>query len=150
MFVLLYKEMLLETNDLDSSLSSIVSSLLQEFKYVIPKDDPGDLPLEETKELQSQVEELISPCVIHVLLDPKKDGPWRMCIYFHAINNIMVKIRGRIFSKKRGIMRIKVQRIRGAGALTTYIGNSIFILENSDSVEKICFRFGDDLLLFWS
>ena len=94
MFVLLYKEMLLETNDLDSSFSSIVSSLLQEFKYVIPKDDPGDLPLEETKELQSQVEELISPCVIHVLLDPKKDGPWRMCIYFHAINNIMVKIRG--------------------------------------------------------
>ena len=47
-------------------------------------------------------------------------------------------------------MRIKVQRIRGAGALTTYIGNSIFILENSDSGEKICLRFGDDLLLFWS
>ena len=32
----------------------------------------------------------------------------------------------------------------------TYIGNSIFILENSDSGEKIYFRFGDDLLLFWS
>ena len=80
MFVLLYKETLLETNDLDSSLPSIVSSLLQEFKYVIPEDDPGNLPPEETKELQSQVVELISPCVIHVLLDPKKDGPWRMCI----------------------------------------------------------------------
>ena len=141
MFVLLYKETLLETNDLDSSLPSIVSSLLQEFKYVIPEDDPGDLPLEETKEIQSQVEELISPCVIHLLLDPKKDGPCRMCIYFHAINNIMVKIRGRIFSKKGGMMRIKAQRIRDAGALTTYIGNSIFILENSDS---------GDLLLFWS
>ena len=30
-------------------------------------------------------------------------------------------------------MRIKAQRIRDAGALTKYIGNSILILENSDS-----------------
>ena len=28
-------------------------------------------------------------------------------------------------------MRIKAQRIRVTGSLTTYIGNSIFILENS-------------------
>ena len=132
MFVLLYKETLLETNDHDSSLPSIISSLLQEFKYVIPEDDPGDLPPKETKELQSQVEEFISPCVIHVLLDPKKDGPWRICIYFHAINNIMVKIRGRIFSRKGGMMKIKAQKIRDARAFTTYIGNSILIMENSD------------------
>ena len=130
MFVLLYKETLLETNDLDSSLPSIVSSLLQEFKYVIPEDDPGDLPLKETKEIQSQVEEFISPCVIHVLLDPKKDGLWR--IYIYAINNIMVKIRGRIFSRKGGMMKIKAQKIRDARAFTTYIGNSILIMENSD------------------
>ena len=45
----------------------------------------------------------------------------------------MVKIGGRIFSKKGGMMRIKAQRIRDAGALTTYIGNSIFIFENSYS-----------------
>ena len=102
MFVLLYKEMLLNINDLDSSLPSAVSSLLQEFKYVILEDDPSGLPLEETQELQSQVEELISPCVIHLLLQPKKDGLWMMCIYFHAINNIMVKIRGRIFLRKGG------------------------------------------------
>ena len=132
MFVLLYKEMLLETNDLDSSLLSIVSSLLQEFKYVIPEDDPGDLPPEEKKEIQSQVEEFISPLTIHVLLDPKKDGLWRICIYFHAINKIMVKIRGRIFSRKGGMMKIKAQRIRDARAFTTYIGNSILIMENSD------------------
>ena len=130
MFVLLYKETLLEINDLDSSLPSIVSSLLQEFKYVIPEDDPGDLPPEETKEIQSQVEEFISPCVIHVLLDPKKDGLWR--IYIYAINNIMVKIRGRIFSRKGGMMKIKAQRIHDARAFTTYIGNSILIMENSD------------------
>ena len=48
------------------------------------------------------------------------------------------------------MMRIKAQRIRDAGALTTYIGNSIFILENSDSGENSCCRFGVNLLLFWS
>ena len=126
-------------------MPSIVSSLLQEFKYVIPEDDPGDLPPEETKEIQSQVEEFISPCVIHVLLDPKKDGLWRICIYFHTINNIMVKIRGRIFSRKGGMMKIKAQRIRDARVFTTYIGNSFLIMENSDLGEKVCFRFGDDL-----
>ena len=68
MFVLLYKETLLNINDVDSSLPSIVSSLLQEFKYVIRKDDASGFPPEISKELQRQVEELISPCVIHVLL----------------------------------------------------------------------------------
>ena len=111
-------------------MPSIVSSLLQEFKYVFPEDDLGDLPHEETKEIRSQVEEFISPCVIHVLLDPKKDGLWR--IYIYAINNIMVKIRGRIFSRKGGMMKIKEQRIRDGRAFTTDIGNSILIMENSD------------------
>ena len=53
MFVLLYKEMLLNNNDLDSSLPNVVSCLLQEFKYVILEDEPNGLPPEETKELQS-------------------------------------------------------------------------------------------------
>jgi hypothetical protein len=60
---------------------------------------------EETKELQRQVDELkmkeyiresMRPCGVPVLLVPKKDGTWRLCVDCHAVNNVTVKYRHRI------------------------------------------------------
>ena len=128
MILLVYKKAYFNTNDFDHIVPSVAISLLQEFDDVFPNDTPSRLPplrgienlidfvpeasipnrpayrsnLEETKELQRQVDELMekgyiresmSPCAVPVLLMLKKDGTWRMCVYCRAINNIMIKYR---------------------------------------------------------
>uniref|UniRef100_A0A2N9F3S3 Reverse transcriptase/retrotransposon-derived protein RNase H-like domain-containing protein n=1 Tax=Fagus sylvatica TaxID=28930 RepID=A0A2N9F3S3_FAGSY len=128
MIFLVYKESYLNLDETNQSLPSLAVSLLQEFEDVFPEEMPNELPPirgiehqidfvpgaaipnrpayrsnpEETKELQRQVEDLMSkgyvresmsPCAVPVLLVPKKDGTWRMCVDCRAINNITVKYR---------------------------------------------------------
>jgi hypothetical protein len=68
----------------------------------LPNRAPYRTNPEETKEIQHQVQELInkgyvkeslSPCVVPILLVPKKDGSWRMCVDCQAINNITIRYR---------------------------------------------------------
>jgi hypothetical protein len=66
----------------------------------LPNRAPYRTTPEETKEIQRQVQDLLdkgyvreflSPCAVPVILVPKKDGSWRMCVNCRAINNITIR-----------------------------------------------------------
>ena len=68
----------------------------------LPNRPPYRANPEDTKEIQRQVEDLLnrgyvreslSPCVVPILLVPKKDGTMRMCTDCRSVNNITVRYR---------------------------------------------------------
>ncbi|RDY00742.1 hypothetical protein CR513_16034, partial [Mucuna pruriens] len=109
------KLLVLMYNEFHSSLSC------EEFTYVFQEEVPHGLPPlrdiehqidlipgspipnrptyrtnpKETKEVQKQgfVRESLSPCFVFMILVPKKDGIWRMCIDSQVINKITIKYR---------------------------------------------------------
>ena len=68
----------------------------------LPKKAPYRLTPTENEELNRQVHELLqkdlireslSPCSVPIVLAPKKNGEWRMCIDSRSINKITMKYR---------------------------------------------------------
>ncbi|XP_071916198.1 uncharacterized protein [Coffea arabica] len=66
----------------------------------LPNRPAYEMGPEESKEIQRQVDELLekgwaqesmSPCAVPVILVPKKEGTWRMCMDCRAVNAITVK-----------------------------------------------------------
>ncbi|RDX78986.1 hypothetical protein CR513_40647, partial [Mucuna pruriens] len=127
LLLLLYKDVYF-TNKYHSSFLCEVDSLLQKFTDVFPDKVPHGLPpsrgiehqinlipgcpipnrptyrtnLEETKEIQKQVKELLqkdfvrenlSPCSVPFILVLKKDRTWCTCVDNRAINKITIKYR---------------------------------------------------------
>ena len=68
----------------------------------LPNRDAYRTNPKETKEILRQVQdqldrgyvrESLSPCAVLVMLVPKKDSSWRMCVDSKAINNIIIRFR---------------------------------------------------------
>jgi hypothetical protein len=125
---LVCRQVLFSLEDITTPLPRAITNLLEEFKDVFPAEIPPRLPplrgiehqidlipgaslpnraaystnIEETKEIQRQVQELLdkgyvreslSPCTVPVILVPKKNCTWHMFVDCRAINKITIRYR---------------------------------------------------------
>ena len=67
--------------------------------FPLPNIGMYEMPVMENAEIKKQIQELLDKGVIMprtspwrspIILVPKKDGTWRMCVYFRALNKITV------------------------------------------------------------
>ncbi|XP_074313537.1 uncharacterized protein LOC141648716 [Silene latifolia] len=154
-----------ETNtEWNKDVPAEVQPLIKKYKEVFPAELPSGLPplrgIEHhidlvpgsvlpnrpayrcdpttTKELQHQIEELmtkgfvresLSPCAVPALLVPKKDGSWRMCTDSRAINNITSQSQSEHVLHLEVIFKIlREQKLYGKLEKCTFMVNEVAFL----------------------